>query len=123
MSRSLAKSRKAVVIKSLKERWEKSVQSAKVNGEKEIGRSSTVTGHVLTWATTFYQTVLVTTPPDFGTWTSFKAKFKDTFELCDTATNSVHWLSFHCLREKASTEEVSTYVTEFQNLWNNQLLW
>ena len=43
MSRSLAKSGKAVAIKSLKEKWEKSVQSAKVNGEKEIGGSSTIT--------------------------------------------------------------------------------
>ena len=43
MSRSLAKSGKAIAIKSLKEKWEKSVQSAKVNGEKEIGGSSTVT--------------------------------------------------------------------------------
>ena len=43
MSRSLAKSGKAVVIKSLKEKWETSVQLAKVNGEKEIGASSTVT--------------------------------------------------------------------------------
>ena len=31
------------MIKSLKEKWEKSVQSAKVNGEREIGGSSTVT--------------------------------------------------------------------------------
>ena len=43
MSRSSAKSGNAVVIKSLKEKWEKSVQSAKVNGEKEIGSPSTVT--------------------------------------------------------------------------------
>ena len=43
MSRSLAKSRKAVVIKSLKEKYEKREQSAKVNGEKYIGGSSTVT--------------------------------------------------------------------------------
>ena len=43
MSRSLAKSGMAVVIKSLKEKWEKSVQSAKVNGEKEIGGSFTIT--------------------------------------------------------------------------------
>ena len=43
MSRSLAKSGKAVVIKSLKEKWEKSVQSAKINGEKEIGGPSTIT--------------------------------------------------------------------------------
>ena len=43
MSRSLAKSGKAVAIKSLKEKWEKRIQSAKVNGEKEIGGSSTIT--------------------------------------------------------------------------------
>ena len=43
MSRSLARSRKAVAIKSLKEKWEKREQSAKVKGEKEIGGSSTVT--------------------------------------------------------------------------------
>ena len=43
MSRSSAKSGKAVAIQSLKEKWEKSVQSAKVKGKKEIGGSSTVT--------------------------------------------------------------------------------
>ena len=43
MSRSLVKSRKAVAIKSSKEKWEKSVQSAKVNGKKEIGGFSMVT--------------------------------------------------------------------------------
>ena len=43
MSRSSAKSGKAVVIKSLKEKWEKRVQLAKVNGKKEIGGSSTIT--------------------------------------------------------------------------------
>ena len=43
MSQSSAKSGKAVVIKSLKEKWEKSIQSAKVNGKKEIGGSSTIT--------------------------------------------------------------------------------
>ena len=43
MSRSSAKSGKVVAIKSLKEKWEKSIQSAKVNGEKEIGASSTIT--------------------------------------------------------------------------------
>ena len=31
------------MIKSLKEKWEKRVQSAKVKGEKDIGGSSTVT--------------------------------------------------------------------------------
>ena len=44
MSRSSAKSRKAIVIKSLKEKWEKREQLAKVNGEKEIGGSSTIIG-------------------------------------------------------------------------------
>ena len=44
MFRSLDKSRKAVAMKLLKEKWEKSVQLAKVNGEKEIWASSTVTG-------------------------------------------------------------------------------
>ena len=44
MSRSSAKSRKAIVIKSLKEKWEKREQLAKVNGEKEIGGSSIITG-------------------------------------------------------------------------------
>ena len=43
MSRSLAKYRKAEAIKSLKEKWEKSIQSAKVNGKKENGGSSTIT--------------------------------------------------------------------------------
>ena len=43
LSRSSAKSRKAVAIKSLKEKWKKREQLAKVNGEKEIGGSSTVT--------------------------------------------------------------------------------
>ena len=50
MSRSLAKSGKAVAIKSLKEKWEKSVQSTKVNGEKEIGGSSTITLYVCLFA-------------------------------------------------------------------------
>ena len=31
------------MTKSLKKKWEKREQSAKVNGEKEIGRSSTIT--------------------------------------------------------------------------------
>ena len=39
MSRSLAKSGKAVAIKSLTEKWEKSIQSTKVNGEKDMGGS------------------------------------------------------------------------------------
>ena len=43
LSRSSAKSRKAVAIKSLKEKWKKREQLAKVNGEKKIGGSSTVT--------------------------------------------------------------------------------
>ena len=43
MSRSLAKSGKATVTKSLKEKWESSVQLARENGEKEVGSSSTVT--------------------------------------------------------------------------------
>ena len=42
MSRSLAKSGKAVVIMSLNVKCEKSEQLAKVNGEKYIGGSSTV---------------------------------------------------------------------------------
>ena len=43
LSRSSAKSRKAVAIRSLKEKWKKREQLAKVNGEKKIGGSSTVT--------------------------------------------------------------------------------
>ena len=43
MSRSSAKSGKAVVTKSLREKWEKREQSAKVKWEKEIGGTSTVT--------------------------------------------------------------------------------
>ena len=43
MSRSRAKSGKAIAMKSLKEKWEKSIQSTEVRGKKEIGGSSTVT--------------------------------------------------------------------------------
>ena len=43
MSRSLAKSGKAKVTKSVKGKCEINVQSVFVNGEKEIGASSTVT--------------------------------------------------------------------------------
>ena len=43
MSRSLAKSRKAVAMKSSKEKCKKREQSAKVNGKKDVGGSSTVT--------------------------------------------------------------------------------
>ena len=43
MSRSLAMSGKAKVMKLLKEKWEKSIQSTWENGEKEIGGSSIIT--------------------------------------------------------------------------------
>ena len=43
MSRSPAKSRKAMAMKSLKEKRDRSVQSARENGEKDIGDSSTIT--------------------------------------------------------------------------------
>ena len=43
MSRSPAKSRKAIAMKSLKEKWLSIVQSARENGENGIGGSSTVT--------------------------------------------------------------------------------
>ena len=43
MSRSLAKSRKANVMKSLKEKCERSIQSTRENGENEVGASSTIT--------------------------------------------------------------------------------
>ena len=43
MSRSPAKSGKAITMKSLKEKWERSVQSVRENREKEVGGSSTVT--------------------------------------------------------------------------------
>ena len=43
MSRSLTKFGKTVAIKSLKEKWEKRVQSTKVKGEKQMGGSPTVT--------------------------------------------------------------------------------
>ena len=42
MSRSLAKSGKAVAMKSLKEKCKKREQSAKVNREKDKGDSSTI---------------------------------------------------------------------------------
>ena len=44
MPRSSAKSGKAKVTKSLKEKCERSVQSAAMNREKEVGGSSTITG-------------------------------------------------------------------------------
>ena len=43
MSRSPAKSGKAIATKSLKEKWLNIVQSAGENGENEIGGFSTVT--------------------------------------------------------------------------------
>ena len=43
MSRSLAKSGKAIVTKSLKEKWESSIQSTRENGENKVGASSTIT--------------------------------------------------------------------------------
>lgn len=43
MSRSPAKSRKAITTKSLKEKWERSIQSMEGNGEQEVGGSSTIT--------------------------------------------------------------------------------
>ena len=43
MSRSPAKSGKAIATKSLKEKWLSIVQSARENGENAIGGSSTVT--------------------------------------------------------------------------------
>ena len=43
MSRSLARSRKAIAMKSLKEKWLSMVQSMKMKGENEIGGSSTIT--------------------------------------------------------------------------------
>ena len=43
MSRSPAKSGKAIVTKSLKEKWLSIVQSAREKGENGIGGSSTVT--------------------------------------------------------------------------------
>ena len=43
MSRSLAKSRKAIATKSLKEKWLNMVQSAREKGENGTGGSSTIT--------------------------------------------------------------------------------
>ena len=43
MSRSPAKSGKAIAMKSLKEKWPNIVQSAEEKGENGIGGSSTVT--------------------------------------------------------------------------------
>ena len=43
MSRSLAKSGKATATKSLKEKWERSVQLVREKREKDIGVSGTVT--------------------------------------------------------------------------------
>ena len=43
MSRSLAISRKAIAMKSLKEKWSSMVQSTREKGENEVGGSSTVT--------------------------------------------------------------------------------
>ena len=43
MSRSSAKSGKAITTKSLKEKWERSIQSVRENGEKDVGVSTTVT--------------------------------------------------------------------------------
>ena len=43
MSRSPAKSRKAIAMKSLKEKWLSIVQSAKEKGENEMAGSSIVT--------------------------------------------------------------------------------
>ena len=42
MSRSPAKSGKAITMKSLKEKWERSVQSVRENREKEVGGSSII---------------------------------------------------------------------------------
>ena len=47
----MAKSRKAVVMKLLKEKCKKREQLAKVNGEKDIGGSSTAT-HMASFPTT-----------------------------------------------------------------------
>ena len=44
MSRSPAKSGKAIAMKSLKEKWLSIVQSAREKGENEIGGPSTITG-------------------------------------------------------------------------------
>ena len=43
MSRSLAKSGKAIATKLLNEKWLSIVQSTRENGEHEIGGSSTIT--------------------------------------------------------------------------------
>ena len=43
MSRSPAKSRKAIATKLLKEKWLSMVQSMREKGENEIGGSSTIT--------------------------------------------------------------------------------
>ena len=43
MSRSLAKSGKAIAMKSLKEKWLSIVQLMEEKGENEVGGSSTVT--------------------------------------------------------------------------------
>ena len=46
MSRSPAKSGKAIAMKSLKEKWLSIVQSAREKGENGIGGFSTITGGV-----------------------------------------------------------------------------
>ena len=52
MSRSLAKSRKATAMKSLKEKWLSMVQSVEEKGENGIGGSSTITAatHSIAWS-------------------------------------------------------------------------
>ena len=49
MSRSLAKSGKAIATKSLKEKWLSIVQSMREKGENAIGGSSTVTCSSCGW--------------------------------------------------------------------------
>ena len=50
MSRSSAKSGKAKATKSLKEKWDRSVQLVAMNREKEIGVSHTITQEGITQA-------------------------------------------------------------------------
>ena len=63
----------------------------------------------------FAKPSLLATPPAFSTWTSFETKFKDTFELSNTSSPSIHWLSIHHPKESASAEKVNAYATKFQN--------
>ena len=52
MSRSPAKSGKAIATKSLKEKWMSIVQSARENGENGTGGPSTITHGYTTWVPT-----------------------------------------------------------------------